>query len=212
MGKKGMAFFLACLTALAAWLCVWGTALERCAAQPGENAERIADRIADHIEKTEKTVRRDAGFCPELPVRTLQKGGADGEDEEDVLLSRADYEALLRIVEAEAGTEDDRGKLLVANVVLNRVEDEAFPDSVKQVVYQTAGGVAQFSPVADGSIDSVSVSQQTIRAVDRALEGEDISGGALYFAARQAADPEKMAWFDNHLTHLFSYGHHEFFR
>lgn len=205
MGKKGTAFFLAYLTALAAWLCVWGTALERCAALPGENAERIAEHI-------EKTVRRDAGFCPELPVRTLQKGGADGEDEEDVLLSRADYEALLRIVEAEAGTEDDRGKLLVANVVLNRVEDVAFPDSVKQVVYQTAGGVAQFSPVADGSIDSVSVSQQTIRAVDRALEGEDISGGALYFAARQAADPEKMAWFDNHLTHLFSYGHHEFFR
>lgn len=205
MGKKGTAFFLACLTALAAWLCVWGTALERCAALPGENAERIAERI-------EKTVRRDAGFCPELPVRTLQKDETDGEDEEDVLLSHADYEALLRIVEAEAGTEDDRGKLLVANVVLNRVEDEAFPDSVKQVVYQTAGGVAQFSPVADGSIDSVSVSQQTIRAVDRALEGEDISGGALYFAARQAAEPEKMAWFDNHLTHLFSYGHHEFFR
>lgn len=205
MGQKGTALFLACLTALAAWLCVWGTALERCAALPGENAERIAERI-------EKNVRRDAGFCPELQVRTLQKDETDGEDEEDVLLSHADYEALLRIVEAEAGTEDDRGKLLVANVVLNRVEDEAFPDSVKQVVYQTAGGVAQFSPVADGSIDSVSVSQQTIRAVDRALEGEDISGGALYFAARQAADPEKMAWFDNHLTHLFSYGHHEFFR
>ena len=37
-------------------------------------------------------------------------------------LSEQDYDTLLRIVEAEAGGEDEDGKLLVANVVLNRVK------------------------------------------------------------------------------------------
>ena len=127
-------------------------------------------------------------------------------------LSGEDYETLLRIVEAEAGTEDGMGKLLVADVVLNRVESESFPDTVRQVVYQQANGHAQFSPVADGSIERVEVSEETEAAVRRALRGEDISEGALYFAAREAADPESMKWFDENLTPLFSYGGHEFFR
>lgn len=126
-------------------------------------------------------------------------------------LSDRDYEALLKIVEAEAGCEDFTGKLLVANVVLNRVEDAAFPDSVWEVVYQCEGGRAQFSPVGNGTIHRVQVSEGTKEAVQAALCGEDISEGALYFAAREAADADNMAWFDTHLTKLFAYGGHEFF-
>ena len=43
---------------------------------------------------------------------------------------------LLRIVEAEAGICDYQGKLLVANVVINRVESGSFPNTVTEVVYQ----------------------------------------------------------------------------
>ncbi len=62
--------------------------------------------------------------------------------------SEAEVSILERIVEAEAGGEDEDGKLLVANVVLNRVRDEAFPDTISEVVFQRTGGVTQFSPVA----------------------------------------------------------------
>lgn len=126
-------------------------------------------------------------------------------------LSEKDLEALLRIVEAEAGGEDEDGKLLVANVVLNRVEDEAFPDSVCEVVFQQNNGVTQFSPVRNGRYWSVEISEETVRAVERALEGEDISEGALYFAARKHADSDKMKWFDEKLNFLFVHGGHEFF-
>lgn len=126
-------------------------------------------------------------------------------------LCEEDYDILLRIVEAEAGGEDADGKLLVANVVLNRVNSEAFPDNVKDVVMQRSGGVTQFSPVASGRIWRVSISEETIAAVQRALEGEDISQGALYFAARKRADSSSMRWFDEHLTFLFRHGGHEFF-
>lgn len=126
-------------------------------------------------------------------------------------VSEADYDALLRIVEAEAGCEDETGKLLVANVVLNRVKDEAFPDTIEQVILQKENGTTQFSPVSSGSFYSVEVTEETVEIVNRALCGEDVSQGALYFAARKYANPEKMKWFDRNLTFLFEHGGHEFF-
>ena len=126
-------------------------------------------------------------------------------------LSDTDYDSLLRIVEAEAGGEDMDGKLLVANVVLNRVNNEKFPDTVTEVIMQKGQGVAQFSPTVDGRFQNVTISEETYEAVERALYGEDISKGALYFCAREKADSGKLKWFDKNLTKLFSYGNHEFF-
>lgn len=128
------------------------------------------------------------------------------------LYSPEEIQILERIVEAEAGGEDAEGKLLVANVVLNRVQDENFPDTIQEVVFQSSHGVTQFSPVANGRYDKVTVSEETKEAVERALEGEDISEGALYFAARKYADEKSMRWFDEKLTFLFQHGGHEFFK
>lgn len=126
-------------------------------------------------------------------------------------LSEKDFQILCRIVEAEAGGEDLNGRILVANVILNRVRDSAFPNTVEGVVFQKSNGSFQFSPIRDGRYQRVKVSDETIEAVERALLGEDYSEGALYFVSRKGAAPEKMQWFDNHLTRLFQYGGHEFF-
>ena len=126
--------------------------------------------------------------------------------------SEAEVSVLERIVEAEAGGEDADGKLLVANVVLNRVRDDAFPDTITEVVFQRTGGVTQFSPVANGRYEAVTISEESKEAVERALLGEDISDGALYFVARKHADPSNVRWFDENLTPLFQHGGHEFFK
>lgn len=126
-------------------------------------------------------------------------------------LTSEELETLMRIVEAEAGGEDAEGKLLVANVVLNRVESEEFPNTVTEVVFQRNNGVTQFSPVRNGRYWKVTISEETVEAVQRALEGEDISQGALFFAARKYADSSRMKWFDEKLTFLFTHGGHEFF-
>lgn len=125
--------------------------------------------------------------------------------------SEEDYDNLLRIVEAEAGCEDSTGKLLVANVIINRVKNEKFPDTITDVIYQQENGVTQFSPVGNGRIQKVKVSEETREAVEDAIAGEDVSRGALYFVARKYADSRRLAWFDNHLKRLFTYGGHEFF-
>lgn len=119
-----------------------------------------------------------------------------------------DYQTLLRIVEAEAGICDSKGKILVANVVLNRVRSSEFPNTVRDVVYQPS----QFSPVSNGTINTCKVTSQTVECVKRALSGEDYSQGALYFMNRGASRSGAVRWFDGRLTYLFSYGGHEFFK
>lgn len=122
-----------------------------------------------------------------------------------------DLDTLMRIVEAEAGGEDRTGKLLVANVVINRVKNGRFPNNVTDVVYQGAQGVAQFSPVSNGGINNVRISDETRDVVYSALRGEDVSGGALFFVSRKYAAPENVAWFDTNLTFLFTHGGHDFY-
>lgn len=143
----------------------------------------------------------EIGIETEIEVQTEETAG----------LSPEDYDALLRIVEAEASGEDEIGRLLVANVVLNRVRDEAFPDTIQAVVYQTRDGRAQFSPVGSGKIGRVIVSDATRIAVERALAGEDVSGGALYFVNPSLADTGALNWFREHLTLVRAYHDHEFY-
>lgn len=128
-------------------------------------------------------------------------------NENAVFLDEGSREILCRIVEAESGTEDVEGRMLVANVVLNRVESARFPNTVKDVVFQRY----QFSPVASGRYFRVNVTDKTREAVERVLNGEDYSHGALYFVNRNAAHPGAMSWFDLRCTFLFAHGRHEFF-
>ena len=126
----------------------------------------------------------------------------------NTVYNEKDYNTLCRIVEAEAGGEDTVGKIMVANVILNRVESDTFPDTVHSVVYQRH----QFSPVGNGSINRCRVTDATVEAVDSALAGEDYSDGALYFMNRRASSRKNVRWFDNHLDFLFKHGNHEFFK
>ena len=129
-----------------------------------------------------------------------------------IKLSTKELEVLERIVEAEATGEDIKGKILVANVILNRVNDENFPDTVEEVVFQKTGSTYQFSPIKDKRYWSVTISKETKEAIQRVLKGEDYSKGALYFSAREKADESNMRWFDKNLKFLFRYGGHEFFK
>lgn len=132
----------------------------------------------------------------------------EGTDKKNIYLKIKEYNVLLRIVEAEAGGEDITGKMLVANVIMNRVQSGHFPNTVTEVVYQkNANGKAQFSPTVNGRIDSVNVSQETVDAVERVLNGEDSSNGALYFRSVHSSG----TWHDNALRRVAEHGNHIFY-
>ncbi len=131
--------------------------------------------------------------------------------ENPTLMSDEDYDTLLRIVEAEAGSEDIKGRVLVANVIMNRVKNDDFPGTVTEVVWDNSDGVPQFSPTYDGRINEVTVSDETREAVKQALKGTDYSEGALFFIQKSAAEAHNVKWFEKDLKKLFKYGVHEFY-
>lgn len=200
--KYGALILMIHLVFIFAWICVQGINIDKMAARAfvlmgtGDDAVQATSFLGVMKEQIsgERTLN--------LQVMTRKNR---------IEITAKEYEDLLRIVEAEAGGEDKMGKMLVANVIINRVEDPRFPDSVSEVIFQKENGVAQFSPIADGRFYQVKVSSETVEAVNAVLSGEDNSRGALYFAARKAADPDNMKWFDRNLTRLFAYGGHEFF-
>ena len=127
-------------------------------------------------------------------------------------ITKDEISMLERIVQAEAGSEDLKGRVLVANVIINRTMDEEFPDSVEGVIFQNSDGEYQFSPISDKRYWSVKVTKKTREAVQLALEGEDHSEGALFFMARKRARASSAKWFDNNLKWLFKHGGHEFYK
>lgn len=120
-------------------------------------------------------------------------------DDEDLLL-------LQRIVMAEAEGEPYEGKIAVANVVLNRLRSANFPDTIYKVLYQKY----QFSPVANGRFDRVKPNEDSIRAVNEALNGrKEVSDDTYYFLSLQLADDLTV-----HHTRTFSktIGNHSFYK
>lgn len=197
-------FLLTGMTILSSWVCVRELKIDRISAKPAFRMEYLDTSMEEDNQSFVEMLESVSSGQRVVDYEVL-------EQTKKYQLSDKDYDALLRIVEAEAGGEDQNGKLLVANVVLNRVNNESFPDTVWDVVMQREQGIAQFSPTVDGRYQDVHVSEDTVEAVERALYGEDISQGALYFCAREKADSDRLKWFDRELTRLFSYGNHEFF-
>ena len=169
---------------------------------------------AEDAEETEPVTEETKTFADMTEEEKMELPGYEEETEAIVeaekamVLSDSDYDTLLRIVQAESGGCDIIGKILVANVILNRVDSDEFPNSIHGVVYQKS----QFSPVIDGSINRCKVSEETREAVERALNGEDPSEGALYFMNRSRSAAKNVRWFDTKLSFLFKHGEHEFFK
>ena len=175
----------------------------------GSSCEQVI--VGQRVKKVEKT-------AADLNVSSSMENKVNELDarsitlaENPTLMSDEDYDTLLRIVEAEAGSEDIKGRVLVANVIMNRVKSENFPDTVTEVVWDNSDGVPQFSPTYDGRINEVTVSDETREAVKQALKGTDYSEGALFFIQKSAAEAHNVKWFEKDLKKLFKYGVHEFY-
>jgi N-acetylmuramoyl-L-alanine amidase len=119
--------------------------------------------------------------------------------EEELLMLR-------KIVIAEAEGEPYEGKVAVANVVLNRLRSANFPNTLYKVIYQKY----QFSPVANGRFDRVKPNEDTIHAVNEALNGrKEVSDDTYYFLSLKLAQDLTV-----HHTRTFSktIGNHSFYK
>lgn len=140
------------------------------------------------IETTELTTEETTTEENTTEVETTVEETSNNTDYRYIIQSEEEWRVFTKCVEAEVTGDDPEGvdydtavkcKLHVAQVILNRVEHKDFPNNIVDVVYQPH----QFSPVSDGRISKVEVSQSTIDACNLALMSstEDTVYGSLYF-------------------------------
>ncbi|MBM6619548.1 cell wall hydrolase [Bacillus suaedaesalsae] len=109
----------------------------------------------------------------------------DIENQDKIDMTTDEKQLLARLVHAEAEGEPYAGKVAVAEVVLNRVEHEQFPDTVKEVIYEKNA----FEPVQNNSIQQPA-DQEAVEAVDEALQKEDKVNDALFFYNPKTAESD----------------------
>ncbi len=92
-----------------------------------------------------------------------------------------DEELLASIIFCEAGNQSFTGQVAVGAVVLNRMANEAYPDTMEEVIYQPG----QFCPAGSGWLDRVrstdGYTESAMQAAEAALAGENPIGDCLYF-------------------------------
>jgi N-acetylmuramoyl-L-alanine amidase len=103
-------------------------------------------------------------------------------------IGTGDYDLIAKMVYAESRGEPLEGQVAVASVILNRVKDSRFPNTVAGVVYQPGA----FEPVSNGQLYQTP-NAAAYKAVDYAVKGWDASGGALYFFNPETAT-SKWIW------------------
>lgn len=131
-----------------------------------------------------------------VPTTTAAIGSLDWDADDSYRLAK--------IAMAEAEGEDTEGKALVILVVLNRVWDARFPDTIEEVIMQDGA----FTPVSNGRYDKVEPDADCMKAMELiTVEHWDKSQGALYF--EKASD--ESTWHSRNLQKLFTHGAHAFY-
>ncbi len=115
----------------------------------------------------------------------------------------SDIQLMARAINGEARGEPYEGQVAVGAVILNRVKDSRFPNSISGVIYQSGA----FTAVADGQINTpISEGSTVYKAAQDALNGWDPTGGCVYYFN---PDTATNSWIWSR-PHVITIGKHRF--
>lgn len=90
----------------------------------------------------------------------------------------SDLQLIARAINGEARGEPYEGQVAVGAVILNRVKDSRFPNTISGVIYQSGA----FTAVSDGQINApISQNSTVYKAAQDAMNGWDPTGGCVYY-------------------------------
>ena len=117
--------------------------------------------------------------------------------------NKSDIQLMARAINGEARGEPYEGQVAVGAVILNRVKDSRFPNSISGVIYQSGA----FTAVADGQINAPIDEGSTVyKAAQDAMNGWDPTGGCVYYFNPNTAT-NKWIW---SRPHVITIGKHRF--
>lgn len=117
----------------------------------------------------------------------------EAKPEPKYILTEDEYADLAKLVFAEAEDQDDKGKRLVIDSVLNRVDHPDFPNTVHAVIFQKS----QYYTV---NFDKISVEKDTLKLINEELI-EKTDSRVIFFRTGRYSD---------YGTPLYQYGDHYF--
>lgn len=139
-------------------------------AQQSEQPEQQSPPIEEQAPaQEEKQQESEAEVVEETPIEPTSVNVPNG-------FSQNDIQLMAQAVYGEARGEPYEGQVAVAAVILNRLQNPIFPDTVAGIIYEPLA----FTAVADGQI-YLTPDESSRRAVLDAINGWDPSGEATYY-------------------------------
>lgn len=132
-----------------------------------KNQNNVEEEQVPSVEAAEEKEKKD-----EAEVKAV----AGEKVEMEVAVTEEEYDLLARAVYSEARGEPFQGQVAIAAVILNRVEHGNFPDTINAVIFQPFA----FTAVQDGQF-WLTPDSTAYAAVEKALAGNDPSGGAIFY-------------------------------
>lgn len=164
----------------------------------------VEETVTETVDETQQAPAEEAVVAYTEEVQVTEDNGdesADGGSDEGIVLEEEavplaaeivedSYEVklLAALIQCEAGGECYEGQLAVGAVVMNRVADPRFPETIAEVIYQPG----QFTPVKHGKVDRVLASgniyESCLEAAREAVSGVSNVGTATRFRRGTRAD------------------------
>lgn len=157
--------------------------------------------VEDSKVENNKTIKKEV-------IQPLQKEEIKKTTKELLLekMSKKELFYISHCVEVEAEGEGLKGKIAVANVLINRKNSNKFPNSFEGIVKQRN----QFSSYSSPKFKGKKVTSETFEAINLALNGKNLVGNATYFCNLELC---KGSWFTRATTikKVTKINHHTFF-
>ena len=173
---------------------------------PGETSQSIWEKIPD--EEIQNNIK-EAEQEKNMGLNEAVEDGKAGSGSEDLPQAAGqvneftpeDAMLLMKIAQAEAANQGIQGMQLVMSVVLNRVESENFPDSIREVIYQEH----QFSSVTDGHFDDAVILSAEAHEALSLIECGNVAPGIIGFEVKESKE------LDKYFASAFEYRDHKFY-
>lgn len=138
----------------------------------------------------------DPDAMPENPpVYSQPRLDMSHENYPGITLSDEDRRLIASLIWVEARGECAEGQQAVAEVVLNRLVSERFPNNIRDVIF----GEGQFHAVETGKLKEAEPWQAQYQAIDRALHGDMVLDKQVFFYATTALTSNVFGVIGNHV-------------
>ena len=161
-----------------------------------------AGRVIVPLRVIAKAFGAEVSYDAETGITTVTSGSGTIQSG-DEFYNSDDLFWLSRVIQRESGNQPMKGKMAVGNVVLNRVANPVFPDTVEGVLAQKN----QFSTYKSGVLAATEPEKASTIAAKLVMDGGVVeeTRGALYF------DSSPNSWAARNKQYIATIGGHKFY-